>query len=61
MLVLRRKVGERIILAGVISIEVLAIEGNTVKIGIVAPLDVAIAREERGRVGARKGERVKEG
>ena len=56
MLVLRRKVGERIILAGVITVEVLAIEGNTVKIGIVAPADVTIAREERGRVVARKSE-----
>lgn len=57
MLVLRRKVGERIILAGVITVEVLAIEGNQVKIGIVAPVDVTIAREERGRVVARKSER----
>ncbi len=46
MLVLRRKVGETIILAGVISVSVLAVEGERVKIGIVAPADVTIVREE---------------
>ena len=46
MLVLRRKVGERIILDGVISISVLAVEGERVKIGINAPAAVAIVREE---------------
>ncbi len=37
MLVLRRKVGESIIVDGVISISVLAVEGERVKIGINAP------------------------
>src|SRR5437588_8765234 len=46
MLVLRRKVGESIILDGVISISVLAVEGERVKIGINAPPDVTIVREE---------------
>ena len=46
MLVLRRKVGESIILAGVINVSVLAVEGERVKIGISAPLDVTIVREE---------------
>jgi len=46
MLVLRRKVGETIILDGIISISVLAVEGDRVKIGIVAPRDVNIVREE---------------
>lgn len=46
MLVLRRKVGESIVLAGVISISVLAVEGERVKIGISAPSDVTIIREE---------------
>jgi carbon storage regulator len=50
MLVLRRKVGESIILAGVISISVLAVEGERVKIGINAPADVTIVREELLRV-----------
>ena len=46
MLVLRRKVGESIILSGMISISVLAVEGERVKIGINAPTDVTIVREE---------------
>jgi Carbon storage regulator (could also regulate swarming and quorum sensing) len=46
MLVLRRKVGESIVLAGVINISVLAVEGERVKIGISAPPDVTIVREE---------------
>lgn len=46
MLVLRRKVGESIVLAGVINISILAIEGERVKIGINAPPDVSIVREE---------------
>lgn len=46
MLVLRRKVGESIILDGVICVSVLAVEGERVKIGINAPSDVTIVREE---------------
>ena len=46
MLVLRRKVGETIVLDGVISVSVLAVEGDRVKIGINAPTDVTIVREE---------------
>ena len=46
MLVLRRKVGESIILDGVISVSILAVEGERVKIGISAPSDVTIVREE---------------
>jgi carbon storage regulator len=50
MLVLRRKVGESIILDGVISVSVLAVEGERVKIGINAPPEVTIVREELLRV-----------
>ncbi len=46
MLVLRRKVGECIVLAGVIHITVLVVEGKRVKLGISAPADVSIVREE---------------
>ncbi len=46
MLVLRRKVGESIILDGVISVSVLAVEGERVKIGITAPAEITIVREE---------------
>ncbi len=46
MLVLRRKVGEAIVLNGVITIYVLAVEGERVKLGINAPPDVVIVRQE---------------
>jgi carbon storage regulator len=46
MLVLRRKAGESIVLNGVIKIYVLAIEGERVKLGIDAPPDVVIVRQE---------------
>ncbi len=46
MLVLRRKSGEAIVLNGVIRIYVLAVEGERVKLGIDAPPDVVIVRQE---------------
>lgn len=46
MLVLRRKAGEAIVLNGVIKIYVLAVEGERVKLGIEAPPDVVIVRQE---------------
>lgn len=46
MLVLRRKVGEAIVLNGVITVYVLAVEGERVKLGINAPSDVVIVRQE---------------
>jgi carbon storage regulator len=46
MLILRRKIGERLIIAGVIEIVVLEIEGQRVKLGISAPLEVSVVREE---------------
>ncbi len=55
MLVLRRKVGESIVLAGVINISVLAVEGERVKIGISAPPDVTIVREELLHVNSSEG------
>lgn len=46
MLVLSRKVGERILLGEEIVISVVRIGPNTVKIGIDAPKDLNIVREE---------------
>ena len=46
MLVLRRKVGQQIIIAGDIRITVFALQGQQVKIGIEAPADVPIVRAE---------------
>lgn len=46
MLVLRRKAGEAIVLNGSITIHVLAVEGERVKLGISAPPEVVIVRSE---------------
>ena len=47
MLVLSRKIGERILVPHcVLAVTVLAVEGNTVRLGISAPEDIAVYREE---------------
>ena len=47
MLILTRKPGERIIIANHIVIEVKEITGQHVRLGIKAPADIRIEREER--------------
>jgi carbon storage regulator len=46
MLVLSRKIGERIIINDHITVEVLQVIGNRVRLGITAPSGVPILREE---------------
>ena len=46
MLVLSRKCNERIVINDNISIKVLAIRGNTVRLGIEAPASVGVLRGE---------------
>ena len=46
MLVLSRKIGESIIIDGGITVTVVAVNGNKVRIGISAPPDVTVDREE---------------
>lgn len=46
MLVLRRKKGEQIVIEGGITITVVDVQGDRVKLGIVAPPDVRVDREE---------------
>ena len=46
MLVLSRKQGERVVIGDGITVTVLAIEGNRVKLGFVGPTDVPIHRQE---------------
>jgi carbon storage regulator len=49
MLVLSRKVGERMMIGPNIVVTVLEIRGNVVKLGCEAPMDVPIHREEVSR------------
>ena len=46
MLILTRRVGETIIVGDDIVVTVLSIKGNQVRIGITAPKDVTVHREE---------------
>ena len=46
MLILTRKVGETLMIGDNIKITVLAVKGNQLRIGIDAPRDVAVNREE---------------
>jgi len=46
MLVVRRKVNEVVVIGPDIRVAILAVEGERVKIGIVAPPDVIVLREE---------------
>ena len=57
MLVLSRKTGERIVIADNIFIEVVEIRGDKARIGIVAPRDVPVHREEIWLVLREQGER----
>ena len=49
MLVLTRKVGESIVIGGGIRVTVTAIDGNKVRLGIEAPPEVRVDREEVAR------------
>jgi carbon storage regulator len=46
MLVLSRRLGETLIIGDDIKITVLGISGNQVRLGIAAPKDVSVHREE---------------
>ncbi len=46
MLVLSRKIGESIIINGCITVSVVACDGKKVRLGITAPPDVRVDREE---------------
>ncbi|HAY46757.1 MAG TPA: carbon storage regulator [Gammaproteobacteria bacterium] len=46
MLILTRKVGETLMIGDEVNITVLEVRGNQVRIGINAPKDVAVHREE---------------
>ena len=46
MLILTRRVGETIMIGNDVTVKVLGVKGNQVRIGINAPKNVAVHREE---------------
>jgi carbon storage regulator len=46
MLILSRKSGESIMIDGRIQVKIVRLEGETVKVGIEAPLNVPVHRQE---------------
>ena len=46
MLILTRRAGETVMIGSDVTITVLGVKGNQVRIGINAPRDVAVHREE---------------
>jgi carbon storage regulator len=46
MLILTRRVGETVMIGHDVTVTVLGVKGNQVRIGVNAPKDVAVHREE---------------
>lgn len=46
MLILTRRVGETVMIGEDVTVTVLGVKGNQVRIGVSAPRDVAVHREE---------------
>jgi carbon storage regulator len=46
MLILTRRVGETLMIDDDVTVTVLGVKGNQVRIGVAAPKDVAVHREE---------------
>jgi carbon storage regulator len=46
MLILTRRIGETVIIGGEVDVTVLGVKGNQVRLGVKAPRDVAVHREE---------------
>ena len=46
MLILTRKIGEKLVIGDEVIISVLGVKGSQVRIGIVAPIEIQVHREE---------------
>ena len=46
MLILTRRVGETVMIGNEVTVTVLGVKGNQVRVGVNAPKDVAVHREE---------------
>lgn len=46
MLILTRRVGETLMIGDEVSVRVLGVKGNQVRLGVNAPKDIAVHREE---------------
>ncbi len=46
MLILSRKLGESIVIDGRITVRIVRVDGDTVKLGIAAPAEVPVHRQE---------------
>jgi carbon storage regulator len=54
MLILKRRVGETVMIGSDVSITILGVKGYQVRVGINAPKAVAVHREENYRAPIRK-------
>jgi carbon storage regulator len=46
MLVLTRRLGEKLIIGGNVTVTIVGVKGNQIRIGIDAPRDITVNREE---------------
>ena len=46
MLILTRRVGESVVIGGDVTVTVLGVKGNQARLGVNAPRDIAVHREE---------------